>query len=281
VLAGVLALATLVLVLAAAGPAGGQASGCPARGLGLAQVEITEPSSRARVSGQVRVAGRASTSPVALARVELHYQGFVVDSANFQDPATSQEFELTWNSSGARAGSATLTVVACGGGVLDGVTRGAAEVTVEVAPPAPTTTSTPTTAVTSPPASVPAVPPTTGASALPSTTSTSPPTTTATPTTAAAGNEDDAAAITTVASSPPPTRSAGTPTSVPSGQSQQRPLTLTEGGAERRPGPPIWVGLVVGVSGTLGLALSAIFRRHHPSTRVPEAEPDPDLVDVS
>lgn len=65
---------------------------------------------------------------------------------------------------------------------------------------------------------------------------------------------------------------------LPSTTVPSRPFVLTEGAGAEKPNRPLWVGVVVGLSGVAGLAFSAVFRwRRSP---LPEVVEDPDLVQV-
>lgn len=283
-------------------PVGAQEATCPATGLNLLPVSITDPEPGARVSGVVRVRGRADGA-LLLNQVELYAGGRLVDTRTFGAGSGVREFELSWDATGAPTGTTQLRVVACAGNLLGDVARGAAGIQVQVTAPATTTTApvggggsgggpgpgatsptsvpasnspttlAPTSGVTGPGATGPGA--TTGATApgAPTTTSAN-----SSSTTAAPGDRRAEAPA-----APASRRGQATEDEL-AGPARPGALTLTEGTPEDRPGPPLWVGIVVGLSGTIGLVLSAIFRRHHPA---PVHEPvdeddevDADLVGV-
>lgn len=264
-----------MLAASGAGPAAAQDSRCPAEGINLASIEVTEPAANATVRGPVRVAGRAMAL-LPLTRVELIVGGQLVDSRTFPPTEGARDFELTWAAAGATPGRVTMRIVACNGG-LGVLARGERSFDVQLAAAATSTTSATATTVAPTPTTAKGSPSTTTAAGGQATTPTAAGSTSVVP---AAGQVSDTLPI-TVPITPTTVRRLADGLQI--GPTQPRPLTLTEGGSEGGPGRPIWVGLVVGVSGMLGLVLSAIFRRHHaspPPGPDSQAAADPDLVEV-
>ncbi len=127
--AGLVVVAGSVLV---PGPARAQPATCPAPGEEAATVVLDGPESGIDVSGRVEVSGRAE-SPTALFQVELFVGDSRKDFVFVDPPALATDFTLTWDSTAAPAGPATLRVVACGGSAEVGrLIRGTAAVDVQV-----------------------------------------------------------------------------------------------------------------------------------------------------
>ena len=182
------------------------------------------------------VRGRVS-APLTVSRVELLVGRSLVDSQTF--PATSNtEFSLSWDATRAAPGQTTLRVVACGQGVGGVLVQGSETVTVQVAgaPPSPTTTTT-----RPPPASSTTIAPTT-TSSTPGSTSSS--------TTSTTGRTTTTTTFPAVGTTEPPSDLAAQAAG-PAGR--LLPARAQEGEPTSR---PLWVGLVVGVSGVAGLVLS-------------------------
>lgn len=135
--------AVVLPVLVAAGvflgpaPAGGaalaaQPATCPSPEEDAATVEVAAPEAGADVAGRVEVTGRVE-SPTGLFQVELFVGDSRKDFMVVDPPATTTDFTLVWDASGARPGPATLLVVACGGSAeLGRLVRGTATVDVQV-----------------------------------------------------------------------------------------------------------------------------------------------------
>lgn len=280
-LAGSLALAWTVT---GAAPARAQSgTGCPTQFLPLlATVELTQPEAGATVSGRVTVAGEA-TGPL-LNHVELVVRGEVVASRALEGDGEVKSFALTWDASSAPTGITTLQVVACGddGAIIPKLVGGKATREVRVQAPAPTTTSAPSTTVARRAPAAPAAPggPTSTAAAPGVGASADSTTTSVAATSTTAGEAADDAEVTVPAERGEPSES-----EILAGPARPGALTLTEGSDDSGPGPPLWVGIVVGISGTIGLLLSALFRRSHAEAdddeEEYESELDPDLVEVS
>ncbi|MEA2826689.1 MAG: hypothetical protein QOG43_1128 [Actinomycetota bacterium] len=131
--AGVLTVVGPILLIGLLpGPAGAQPATCPAPGDEAATVEITSPEAGTDVGGRVEVHGRAE-APTALFQVELFVGDSRKDFVTIDPLATTADFVLAWDSSAAKAGPATLRVVACGGSADAGrLIRGTAAVDVQV-----------------------------------------------------------------------------------------------------------------------------------------------------
>lgn len=240
--------------------------------LTAARVTIDAPAPNATVSGaNVEVRGSASTALGSLSRVEANLGGITkTDTADLPGPSIS--FDFSFDTTTLDPGQTTLSVVACGAGGISGLARGekSIPVTVQAAPSAATTTTvrTSTTAVTRGGAA--AAPAAGGAAA-----STVVPTTTA--------GQGPGVSQTTVASAPPATEApaiVSRPDPIRPRAGSDSPFVLTETPTRHSPRSPLWVGVVVGLSGGLGLLFSAVSwrrRAHQPQL----AEPvDPDLVEV-
>ena len=274
-------LAAFAAALVASPTAGAAAAetGCGS-GSGLTgSVTIDSPAPNASVSGTVEVSGTASAGPVGtLSRVEATLGA--ASASKTYDANPSIDFSLTLDVSNVAPGRNTLTVTACGtNGLTGALSRGSASVPVVVKDVSAVTSTTAgrttTTAASGSSGSVPA-----GAT-----------TTTSAGTSAAAAVAAKGAATSTTATSSPPTSTTAVaaPTTVAAGAKSEpsrvrtgsnRPVVLTETPATHGSGKPLWVGAVVGVSGVIGVVLSAASRRRrtHPTVY---AEPvDPDLVDV-
>ncbi len=114
------------------GLAGAQPATCPAPGEEEATVEITAPEGGTEVGGRVEVQGHAEAA-TALFQVELFVGDSRKDFVTVDPLATAVDFTLAWDSSAAKAGPATLRVVACGGSADAGrLIRGTAAVDVQV-----------------------------------------------------------------------------------------------------------------------------------------------------
>ena len=111
---------------------------CPTNRSDAAKVTIASPAADADVSGTVEVKGRAeSSSP--LFQVELFVGDSRRDVAYLDPPAEATDFTLRWDAAAAKAGPATVRVVACGGSVEgQSLVQGTASLAVEVqsSPPA-------------------------------------------------------------------------------------------------------------------------------------------------
>ncbi len=233
---------------------------CP--GAGVLKVDIDRPAGGATVSGTVTVAGRVQSSLFRASKVELRVRGEVVDSSSLESSDPEPTYTLSWNSASVPGGSPeTLTVVACGEGVLSA--SGQDSVTVNVAAVA---TSTTRPLIAPPPPSVvaePGPPTTVGRSAVTSTTKVARAAGNTTTTTAAAAdaNETDFVALLGQVSR----RSVNETDSgdEPFGQAPPltEPLVLQDAEDAASPRRPPWIGLVVGIFGVLGLVASAALRR--------------------
>lgn len=115
------------------GPAlAAQPATCPSPEEDAAAVEVAAPEAGADVAGRVEVTGRVE-SPTGLFQVELFVGDSRKDFMVVDPPATTTDFTLVWDASGARPGPATLLVVACGGSAeLGRLVRGTATVDVQV-----------------------------------------------------------------------------------------------------------------------------------------------------
>jgi hypothetical protein len=131
---GILAvIGSILLVGLLPGLAGAQPATCPAPGEEEATVEISAPEVGTDVSGRVEVQGHAE-APTALFQVELFVGDSRKDFVIVDPPAVAADFTLAWDSSAAKAGPATLRVVACGGSSDVGrLIRGTAAIDVQVA----------------------------------------------------------------------------------------------------------------------------------------------------
>ena len=244
--AGLVAWAVVSLLALSSRTGVAAQSRCPATGVGTTSVTITQPRPGEVVSGVVPVRGEARTIAAPLSRlhrVELYVNGSL---AQVQEsaPATRLPFQLSWDSTWAGSGPATLRVVACGGGAG---ARGQSTVPVTVQPPqrASTTTSA---------ASMSAVPTTTVRTPVGAATTASTPTTRAAPTTTVS---------TTASESLDEARPAPRP-STPDGRRIPSRLALRGSEPEEGRSSPLWGGAVVGLTGAAGLALSTFLRRRRP-----------------
>lgn len=215
-----------------ASPASTQ-SGCPGVGVSAVTVDVFSPRPGQRVQGVVTVTGRVSAS-LAVSRVELQVGRSIVDSQSFP-AAPSAEFSLTWNASSAPAGEASLRVVACGQGLGGVLVQGSSTVAVVVG--AASSTTGPSTSIAI--ASSTTVRGTTTTTVSPSTSSSTSSTRTST-----------TVARTTTTLADPGLVTAGRVVG-PAGR-----LLPGEAAARRRHSHPIWVGVVVGLSGLGGLLAS-------------------------
>lgn len=246
-----LSLAAAALVVVGAGawaPAGAQGTiaACPTQGLTLAAVEITSPKADSTITaGAQRVTGRVFEG---LTRVELYVDGVLADARSI--PQGQETFDLGWQATASIPRSVTIGVVGCGSGIGQ-LLRASDEVRVRLTP-VDTTRPTSSSTVVTPPTSAPV--PTTLAS-----------TATTTAAAGAAGAAGGAASTTTTspqATTVPPAVPATTaPPATTATRQANAPLVLSEKADEDEPGPPLWVGAVVGLSGTIGLALSAVISR--------------------
>ena len=240
--------------------------------LTAARVTIDAPAANATPSGSnVSVRGSASTALGSLSRVEANLGG-MTKTDTVDSPGPSISFNFSFDTTTLDPGQTTLSVVACGAGGISGLARGETSipVTVQAAPSAATTTTVRTTATT--------VTRSGGATAAPAAAGRSSSTVAPTSTTTLGPGGSQ----TTLVSAPPATEAPGLVSRAepvrPRGS--EAPVVLTETPARHSPRSPLWVGVVVGVSGGLGLLFSALSwrrRAHHPQI----AEPvDPDLVEV-
>ena len=254
------AAVSVAAALVAPTPQARAASACSATPAATGSVTIATPSPGQAVSGVVKVTGSAS-AVAPLSQVELFAGSSLVASASYS-PQRRLSFALSWDASRAPVGPTRLRVLACGGNIAGVMAdRGSGEVTVEVvAPPPPTTARPGSTTSTSSVAGGAGGPTTTGSrggTTVPvSTTRVPAVTTTRRKAAAVAGGRQDEGG----------SRSRG---------GGDRPVTpgrlLLTPGQEDTPGPPLWVGAVVGLPGVAGLLLSA--RRHWRRPR-PVVEPD-------
>jgi len=216
---------------------------CPAPGEEQvpATVTVTRPRSRETVSGMVQVTGHVESSPTApLSRVELWVDPILVDSAEFGSTAATT-FSLQWDSRAHAEGDAGLRVVTCGDPPPPPQGRGQTMLTVTVQQDSPT----PTNSASSPPDIIwPTLQPSNTQSAPPS---------------PARGN---ASASPKPAPLPPPGPSPAAPQS-PAGSSAPSVLKIQD--SAKSPRAPLWVGLVMGGAGTLGLGFSLLRHRHEGS----------------
>ncbi|HEX2047758.1 MAG TPA: Ig-like domain-containing protein [Acidimicrobiales bacterium] len=232
--------AVLWVALVVPAPAHAQAGRCPSTGVSAASVDVTSPRPGEQVRGVVAVRGRVS-AVLTVSRVELLVGRSMVDSQTFS--ATSNaDFDLAWDATRAAPGQASIRVVACGQGVGGVLVHGSETVTVEVAGPLPPTTPAPPpppgTSTTIRGATTSSTPGSTSSStSSSSTTSTTGPTTTST-------------TLPGVETTQPPSDLAAQAAGPPA---RLLPARAEEG--ERR-SRPLWVGLVVGISGLAGLVLS-------------------------
>lgn len=242
-----LSLAATTLFLLSAGswsPASAQGTiACPAQGLTLAAVEITSPKGDSTITaGAQRVSGRLFEG---LTRVELYIDGVLTNAVTV--PQGQETFDLGWQATASLPRSVAIRVVACGSG-LGQLVRASDEVRVRLTP-VDTTRPSSSSTVVSPPTSAPV-----------RTTVASTATTTAAAGAAAAANSTTTSRpeATTVPATVPATKA---PPATTATRQANTPLVLSEKADEDEPGPPLWVGAVVGLSGTLGLALSAAISR--------------------
>ncbi len=253
----ILVVGALVAVVAGfPAPAAAQLGSCGTDGIvASADVRVTSPGPGAVVSGPtVSVTGTASVPLVGqLTRVDVNLGG-QRRSQSFE-PSSSVNFDIDVDISDLPPGTTSLTVVACGP-----LARGTRQMTVTVAPARTTTTEVRTSTTVAAPGGT-----------QPSTTTAAPNTTAApsqTPTTLAGSS------TTTVATT---TSSAPTSTPVPTTTGSSRrgtAVVLGEEAADRSERSPLWVGLVVGLSGAVGLLLSAATWRRRSRASEPEpAEP--------
>jgi hypothetical protein len=244
-----LSLAAASVLLGAGGwvPASAQTTiaSCPTQGLTLAAVEITSPKADSTITaGAQRVTGRLFEG---LTRVELYIDGVLTDARSV--PQGQESFDLTWQATTSLPRTVAILVVGCGSGIGQ-LLRASDEVRVRLTP-VDTTRPSPSSTVVTPSTAAPV-----------RTTIASTATTTAAAGTASAG----AASSTTTKpeATTVPTTVVSTTTAPPATTATRQantPLVLSEKADEDEPGPPLWVGAVVGLSGTLGLALSALISR--------------------
>jgi len=225
-------------------PAGAAACPLPVDALGSAKVAIDTPAPGEVVSGDLVVSGVAQSDAVGLDQVELLVGGKPVASRRLEAPASRVPFSFTVAAGDLPRGKVEVQVVAC---ALFGLTASAVDDVTVTVQPAPPSTS-PAASTTRPPAS--------------------PPTTGATPEVAApdAGAPQRAAPPTTTAQADPgvvgPLPVEAPASSAPeAAPDRERPLVLSEGQSSDTDESPLWVGLVVGLSGALGLVASAARRR--------------------
>lgn len=259
-------------------PVGAQATACllgPA--LTPAQVTISQPGPAATVTGDLVVSGTANSS-LALDRVELFVDGSLVASQQ-PVPADDVSFSFRVARDDLPRGEVNLRVRACNTFTL-GAAGGFADRAVVIADPAPVTTSPSSTSPSSP---NPSTSPAPGATA----------TTVVAPATSVqdlpardlpAQDRPDQERPVLVQPLPVDTDPPGPgPAVEPDGSpAPSRPLVLSDPDADPTDNGPLWVGLVVGLSGAAGLVVSAVRRRSVPGP-VPapsEAAPEDFFGDV-
>lgn len=258
---GLLGGALLLASLASwATPAGAQIPGsCPTGGLSLARVDIDSPADGATLTaGSQRVSGSVVSG---ITRVELYVDGVLSDTEQLS--SGDAYYSLGWQAAATIPHSSTVRVVGCGTG-LGQLLRGEAEVGVRITPAVATTRPSPTS------------------TEAPGPTTVHPTTTAVTPTTvkgqAATAASSSTTAVTTTTPAPVQAPVAGPPGTTATRPASQ-PLVLSERPKKRGPGPPLWVGAVVGVSGTIGLGLSALLSRRSAARAAQHRLPVEDLHD--
>ena len=122
--------AALVAVVAPAAPVAAIPNTCPTSGPDAGTVNINEPPAGATFAGQVTVRGRASAA-AWLSRGELFVGEALKDFQIFEPSKTDVEFLLRFDVATVQTSTATLSVVACGGGPGPAV-RGIASIGVRV-----------------------------------------------------------------------------------------------------------------------------------------------------
>lgn len=225
-----------------------------------AQVTIESPTG-GRVPSTFSVRGRV-TSTLPVSSVYLLIDGSVVSTRNYS-PSANLAYEFSVGPSVAAPGSRSIQVIACGSGLS--LVRGqSGVVTVEVQRPAVTTTA-PMAA-----APVPAAPPTSAGSA-PATTvgpasgGARPPGPTSTTSRARTADRAESAAAPPEAPGPLPAEDDPLE-ATDRGPAGDGPVTLSDEASDGSDSPPLWVGLVVGLSGVAGLTLSGLVRRRAASS---------------